>query len=425
MRTAFAPVTALLIGTTLLYLGYGLQTTLVPLRATAEGFNKLTIGLLGSVYYAGFVAGCFVGPFVIQRAGHIRAFAAMVSLVSAAALAFPMAVGGAEWLIFRFVIGLCISGVLIIIESWLNDKATSNTRGMVMSAYIIVSYGAITIGQLGVMTQPLSSFGLFSLCSILLSVAAVPVALTRSEQPPPIPTVRFRPRHLWSLAPAAFIGAFVSGLLTGSVLSMAAVYAVGEGFDTAQAAAFSSAIVLGGALGQYPFGRTSDFVDRRIVLLVAAVATAALCLTLALSAALGPLVAILLGFGLGFVMLPTYALAAAHAYDWTLHEDMVETSASMNLLFGLGSTAGPIIASVAMVIFGPSGLFLVLAASAVGLVAFIAVRVKIRRRPAEELRNEFDMYSTLPVGAPVPDAEAVLAAAEDPVAPKEEEEAVV
>ncbi|MEO1105778.1 MAG: MFS transporter, partial [Pseudomonadota bacterium] len=353
----------------------------------------------------GFVAGCLFAPYLIMRAGHIRAFAAMVSCVSAAALAFPLLVGEVQWIIFRFAIGVCISGVLVIIESWLNEKSNVNTRGAVMSTYIIISYGGITLGQLGVTTQPLSGFALFSICSILLSIAAVPVALTRASQPAPIPQVHFRPKRLWSLAPAAFVGALMSGILTGSVLTLSAVYAVGSGFSTNEAAFFASAIVLGGALGQYPFGRTSDFVDRRFVLLAAASASVALAGILALGPIMPPMTVLVFGLVLGFVMLPTYSLAAAHAYDWTEYEDMVETSAGMNLLFGVGSTMGPVIASLAMQVFGASGLFVVVAAAAGTLVAFLLLRIVRRAPPEETQRSEFDIYATAPVGAVVPEAD--------------------
>lgn len=418
LSKALAPVAALLAGTALLYLGHGLQMTLVPLRAALEGFGSLSLGLIGATYFAGFVAGCFVGPLLIQRAGHIRAFAAMVSIVSAVALAFPLVIGEAAWIIFRFATGICVSGVLVIIESWLNDKATSRTRGFVMSTYVVITYLAMTLGQLGVTVQPLSGFALFSLSSILISIAAVPVALTRSVQPAPVPRVRFRPARLWNIAPAAFVGALTSGAMGGSVLALGAVFAVSYEFSTSEAATFAAVIVLGGAIGQYPFGRTSDFVDRRIVLLVASVASILVSVVLMLgAAAMSPLMILGLGFLLGFVMLPTYAIAAAHAYDWTEFDDIVETSVGMTLLYGLGSTIGPMLASVAMLIVGPSGIMLVVAVAGGIIALFVAARIATRQAPAEEIRAEFDLYATAPVGpapgevdvtplVPDPDAEA-------------------
>ncbi|MCF3934215.1 MFS transporter [Acuticoccus sp. M5D2P5] len=413
MRAALAPVSALLIGVGLLYLGFGLQSTLVPLRADVEGFNRLSIGLLGSTYYAGFVAGCLFAPFVILRAGHIRAFAAMVSLVSAAALAFPLIIGEIEWIIFRFAIGFCISGILVIVESWLNEKATNVTRGVVMSTYVIITYVTITIGQLIITTMPVTNFALFSFCSIMLSLAAVPVALTRASQPVAIPVVRFRPHLLFSVAPAAFAGTFTSGVMTGSLFSLGAIYAVDVGFTKNEAAIFVSAAMVGGALGQYPFGRVSDFVDRRIVILVAVVATAAASFLLTFSDFMPAPLILVLGLVVGFTMLPIYSLAAAHAFDWTEPDNMVETSSALILLYGIGSTVGPLLSAFAMDIFGPGGLFLVMAIAAIGLAVFIMVRVLTRERPDEEMRSDFDIFSTAPVGGaltpePIPEDDPLL-----------------
>ncbi len=398
---ALAPVAALLLGTALLYLGYGLQATLIPLRADFEGFSRVAIGLLSSTYYAGFVAGCVFAPYIILRAGHIRAFAAMVSLVSAAALSFPLVTDEISWMVFRFGTGFCIAGLLVIIESWLNEKATNATRGTVMSTYIVITYVTISLGQLGVAVQPVSSFTLFALCSIMLSVAAVPVALTRASQPAPIPVVKFNPGILWSTAPAAFVGSFLSGVMAGSFTGLGSIFAIDSGFSTQEAAIFVSASVLGGAIGQYPLGRISDFVDRRLVLLGTAGATAAIGLLLAFADFLPDILILCFGFIVGLTMLPIYSLAAAHAYDWTKSEDIVPTSAALLIVFGVGSIVGPLVASSLMALIGPGGLFLTIACSAVALVFFVGARITIRRRPKEAMRTDFDYAATAVVGGAI------------------------
>lgn len=398
LRAALGPVTALLIGTFLLYAGYGLQATLVPLRADLEGFGRFAIGLIGSAYYVGFVLGCLFVPHLILRAGHIRAFATLMACVSAGVLAFPIILGSPQWILLRVAIGVCISGLLVIVESWLNEKATNESRGTVMSTYVVITYGAIVLGQMGVTAMPLTGFALFSFCSIILSLATVPVALTRASQPAPVPVVGFRPKKLFAVAPAAFAGAFTSGVMTGSVFSLGAIFALDVGFTTDEAALFVSAIMVGGALGQYPFGRLSDFFDRRLVLLGIAAGTVAMAL-LTVAMSLGPKSGLLIAGGLyGFVMLPTYSLAAAHAFDWTKHEDMVETSAGLILMFGVGSVLGPIVASAIMGMTGPSGLFLTHAVAAALLAGFLGLRLFSRRRPSEAMRSDFDIFSTAPVG---------------------------
>lgn len=67
-------------------MGSGLQNTLVPVRAEIEGFQALVLGGLGAAYYFGFMIGCIAAPLIVQRAGHIRSFVAMVSIGSSVAL---------------------------------------------------------------------------------------------------------------------------------------------------------------------------------------------------------------------------------------------------------------------------------------------------------------------------------------------------
>lgn len=399
LRRAIAPVTAVLIGTGLLYLGYGLQSMLVPLRGSAEGFNRVEIGLFGSAYYGGFVAGCLFAPYLIIRAGHIRVFAAMMAIISAASLVFPLLVSVPSWIVLRILIGFCFAGVVVIIESWLNDKTSNENRGLVMSVYIIVAYATIMLGQLGVTLHTVNDFALFAICAILLSLASVPVTMTRTTQPAPIPVVRFRVRHLYAAAPAAFAGSFTSGIMNGSIYSLGVIYAMEAGIHSSEAAFFVSATVLGGALGQYPFGRLSDFADRRLVLLVALAGTAAGSILLALAGPfLPPWGLVGLGLCTGLFMFPVYSVAAAHAFDRTTSGDMVETSAALLLIFGAGSALGPIVAAFAMRLFGASGLFLTIAAATVALALFVVFRVLLRRPAPGEERSGFDIFSTAPVG---------------------------
>jgi MFS family permease len=409
-----APVTAILLGTGLLYLGYGLQSTLVPLRASAEGFNRVSIGLLGSAYYGGFVAGCLFAPYLIIRAGHIRVFAAMMAVIAAASLVFPLWISVTGWFLLRTLIGFCFAGVVVIIESWLNDKATNANRGLVMSIYIIVTYATIMLGQLGVTLHTVDDFALFAVCGILLSVASVPVTMTRTTQPAPIPVVRFRPRALFAAAPAAFAGTFTSGILNGSMYSLGVIYAIEAGIQPSDAAFFVAASVLGGALGQYPFGRLSDFVDRRLVLLFALAGTTAGAMLLALLGPFLPAFAlVLLGLATGLFLFPVYSVAAAHAYDRTRSEDMVETSAALLLIFGAGSALGPIAAAFAMRLFGAPGLFLTIGTATAALALFVIFRVLLRKPTPGDERTGFDIFSTAPVGGaltpgPIPDDEPAL-----------------
>jgi MFS family permease len=392
-----APVASLFLGIAFLLCGNGLQTTLVPLRAAAEGFSAIEIGMIGSSYYLGFVAGCLAGPYLILQAGHIRAFAALVSAASAVALVHPIAIDSLAWIGARAVTGFSLAGLYLIVESWLNDRATNANRGFVMSAYIIVNFVTITAGQLLVTTAPVTGFELFAVASILVSIAAIPVALSRSAQPAPIALVQFRPVKLYRMAPVGLVGTFLIGVANGAFWALGTLYATSRGLNANAAAVFMSIAVIGGALMQWPIGRLSDLFDRRIVLAGVMILAAAISLLLAiLPLGGGGLAAMALAFGM--TTLTGYSVAAAHAYDRADRSSYVEMAAGVLLANGLGSVIGPISASALIAGFGAPSLFLFIAGTQLLLTLFIGLRTLVRPAATDDEKTGFDVYSTSPVG---------------------------
>jgi MFS family permease len=398
MLAAIGAIASLLVGVAFLISGHGLQLTLVPLRAAAEGWTPFQIGIIGSAYYVGFVAGCVAAPFVILRAGHIRAFAALVSLCAAVTILQAVVVAVVPWILFRLLVGAALAGLYMIIESWLNDRATNQNRGTIMSVYIAVNFAAITIGQLMVTFDAPTSFTLFAFASALISLSTIPVVLTKSAQPAPITAARIRPRELYEASPVGMVGVTVVGIANGAFWSLVAVYAIGEGLDSSQVAVFTGLATIGGALAQWPVGRISDRVDRRIVLIVLLVLAAAVGLALAFLPIAGGLW-IPLAVLFGVTTLPTYAIAAAHAYDHAPPGGYVATAAGLMLANGVGASVGPLLAAGLMEATSTATLFLFTAFAQSGLALFAIARMKTRAAPAGGDKTGFDLAATAPVGA--------------------------
>jgi MFS family permease len=400
MAMSLRPIISLLIGVALLLAGAGLQVTLLPLRGSAEGFSTFALGMIGSAYYVGFVSGCLTGPYVILRAGHIRAFAALVAMAAAAVLAYGLAPDPIAWTVFRAITGFSLAGFYLVIESWLNDRASNETRGFVMSSYVAVNLGALAAGQMLVTLYPVDGYRSFMLAGILTALAIVPVALTRSAQPAPLTIVSFRPTQLYESAPVALVACFMIGVAHGAFWSLGPLSVAGDGFSVTEVAAFMSIAVIGGALAQYPAGRLSDRMDRRLVLLVLLIGSTVTSLLLWIFAPVGfSLVA--LGFLFGALSLPSYSLAAAHGYDKTANADMVPTAATMLLANGLGSVGGPVAAAVLMSHAGPRSLFLFMAAALGALAAYVLYRTTVQGPVAQPEKTEFDLATTAQVGTVV------------------------
>ncbi|MCR4281801.1 MAG: MFS transporter, partial [Bauldia sp.] len=318
------PIFSLLLGLFFLIVGHGMQIALIPLRAKAEGWSDVEIGAIGSAYYIGFVIGCVGAPYLIRRAGHIRAFAALVALVSSAMVAHPLWVAFPVWFGLRMLLGASLAGLYMVMESWINDRAANTNRGLTMSAYIMVNYGALAIGQLMVTLYSPLEFSLFAIATISMSLAAIPLALTRQAQPAPVAMVRFRPLSLYRTSPVGFVGVTASGVANGSFWSLGAVAAVGIGMSSRDAAFFMGIVTAAGALAQWPAGRLSDKIDRRLVLVTLLVAAAFVGLLFAFLPIAGKGWLVLAAL-FGMAIAPTYSVAAAHAYDYATKGTTVET----------------------------------------------------------------------------------------------------
>lgn len=400
MIATLAPVGALLLSVALLLTGNGLQGTLLPVRASLENFGPLSIGVMGSAYYVGFVAGCVLTPKLIRRVGHIRLFTAMVAVASVVPLLHAILVGAPGWWLLRGMTGLCMAGLYLIIESWLNERATPENRGMIFTTYTTVNFSVITLGQMLMLADDPLRFHLFSLASILVSLAAVPVALTRSPQPAPISSARLNLRSLYRVSPVGVAGVLTVGLANGAFWGVAPAFASQMGLSVPQIAWFMSATVIGGALSQWPFGRLSDRMDRRKTILIACALACAAALLLIFAGVAMPTMMIAAAFMFGVFSFPLYALSAAHANDMAKDVDFVAIAGGLLLINGVGSVIGPVIGGIAMDRFGPLGLFGFTALTHASMVVFTLYRMRQRAAPPQEQKADFvPMPSTAPVRA--------------------------
>jgi MFS family permease len=381
VRHALGPVAALLCSVAILLTGQGLQQTLLPVRGQMETFSTLSLGALGAGYFLGFAAGCLLGPQLVRRAGHIRTFTAMTAIASAAPLLHSLLVMAPSWAVLRMVSGFCFAVLYIVIESWLNERSTNETRGLVLSAYLVINLTVMTLGQMLITTYSPDGFELFVLASVIVSLAAVPIALSSAVAPAPVRSVRVRPLHIYRVSPVAFAGTFGVGLSNGAWWSLAPLFAQRVGLDLNGIALFLSATVIGGAIGQWPLGRLSDRTDRRHVLVgVCLLAAATGGTILAVSASAGHWM-LLLGGIWGAFAFPLYSIAVAHANDFAQPDEFVEVSSGLLLVYAAGAVFGPILASGLMSATSAAGLYAMTAGIHL-LVAVFAIWRITRRPPA-------------------------------------------
>ena len=385
MLRVLSSVAPLLLGVAILLTGQGLQGTLLPVRANLEGFSTLAIGLMGAAYFFGFTLGCLRGSTLLRRVGHIRVFAAMTAVASAVPLLHGLWVETWLWWLLRFVTGYCFAVLYVVIESWLNEQSTNETRGTVFSAYTLITLTVLAVGQQMLLLYDPQQMALFAIASAIVSMAAIPVVLSVAPTPEQSEErVRLNLRRLFQISPAGALGCLASGLANGPFWALAPVFVAGYSTDVSLAAWFMTAAVLGGALGQWPLGFWSDRVDRRWVIGFAALAGLLAGLVSWLFHSSASVVA-LMTFGAvwGAVAFPIYAVSVAHSNDHARPNEYVMVSSGLLLMYGIGAIAGPFAASLIMQWTGSGGLFLYTAMIHLLLLAYVVFRF-VRSKPVPE-----------------------------------------
>lgn len=398
--SSIAALGAIVTGALILQIGSTTVNTVVPLKMALEQKAPLLIGIVGSAYSLGFLAGCFIVPGFIRRIGHIRAFAVFAALQAVLTLSFALTPLD-SWGLWRLGMGLGGAGHAICIESWISGQAKAGQRGRLFGFYQILNRVALISSQIAVGYVSLQSNNIFLIASATFSMALIPVAMTRAKGPESAEVISVRLNTMWQYAPAAVIGCLYVGLMGGALTNVAPAYGILIGLDQKWAILLTAGIQIGALMLQWPLGLLADRVESRIVML-SATASVVVC-TLALGAVLW--LALPHGrfwlFGLfaliGAGSMPIYTVAVAHAYYRLGRERALGLSAQLLFLWAVGSAVGPIVAAAFMQVTGPNGLLAYLGLLSAATAAYLAFR--LRRKPPEA-----DPFAERPATAPtIPD----------------------
>ena len=275
-------------------------------------------------------------------------------------------------MLVRFVLGAVMCGSYTVIESWLAEQSDSTRHGRVLSVYTAIVLVSMAVGQYLLGLTEANPLYPFILVSLLVGLAIVPVSLTRSLAPAPVPATRFNFFKLYRRSHTAFAGALGSGVVMGGFWGLGAIYALSVTNDPSFVPTFIAANIIGGALAQYPIGMASDRIDRRYVL-------AALCAASGVSA-FGLMLAdtreaLLLGaFAFGAFANSLYAVALAKAADNSKSEEFVTIGSSVLLLNALGSASSALVIGWAMRSMGDGALFALVGAASLVTGVFIILQ---------------------------------------------------
>ncbi|MDG1457494.1 MAG: MFS transporter [Pseudoprimorskyibacter sp.] len=410
---------ALLLGMCLMMVGNGLQGSLLAVRGEAAGFEALAMSVVMSSYFAGFLIASRVTPAMIRRVGHVRVFAALGSLVSAVLILYPVFPNPVAWSLERVLIGFCFCGVYVTAESWLNNAASNDTRGQALSLYMIVQMTGIIASQGLLLVPDSSGWLLFVVPSVLVSISFAPILLSITPTPAFESSKPMTLREIYQVSPLSVIGMLILGGIFAAQFGMSAVYAASVEMTLPQMSMFVASFYVGALVLQYPLGWISDRVDRRkLIIVMSAIGGMAALLGYIGGGSFTLLLGV--GFVIGAMSNPLYALLIAYANDFLEPDDMPAASAGLLFANGLGAIAGPLVIGWAIQRAGPSAFFLLISVQLSALVIYGLYRMTQRAAPSVEDTASYAVLT--PAASPVA-VEVAQEYAIDTAADQEEEAA--
>lgn len=343
--------------TVLMLLGSGLLTTYIALRLASVNVSGMLIGAITTANYVGLVIGGKVGHFLIARVGHIRAYVSCAGIISAAVLAHGLTDFIPAWIVFRGIIGLCMMCQYMVLESWLNETAKSDQRGVVFGFYMAASYLGMALGQVVLMILPDLGREALMVIAMFFSLCLVPIALTTRTQAHQMSPAPMELKYFITEIPKIVAATLIIGMIVGSFYGLAPLYSSLKGMTTEQTGLFMALCITAGLLVQGPLGWLSDRYDRTVLIRMAALLLVAAALPLATIGDTSLYMVLGLGITVSLLQFSLYPLVVALANDRIDSERRVSLAACLLMAFGIGASIGPLAIGTAIELVGANMLY--------------------------------------------------------------------
>jgi MFS family permease len=313
-------------------------------------------------------------------------------MASLAILMHAVFVNPYVWIVGRFLTGLSLIGVYIVVESWLNDRATNRNRGEVLSIYMFITFFGMGLGTLLLNFSSPEKYEPFILISLLFSIALIPILLTKRKPPKFKKISSINIKQLYKISPLGTFSMFCTGFIHSSLFTLGAVYAAKMNFTIFEISLFLFLISTAGALFQWPIGYYSDRHDRRIIIIGCSFFSMLFCIFAIISSGTSlEQMYLASSVGINKVMffifstlyagfaLPIFTLNLAYVNDFIQKGKFVAAGAGLQIIFGLGAMGGPLLCSIFMKIYGVNGFFVYLAIFHLMIGLFGMYRITRRR----------------------------------------------
>ncbi|MCE5975834.1 MFS transporter [Pseudomonas sp. JR33AA] len=358
-------------------LALGVSMPLVSLRLEAWGYGSFAIGVMAAMPALGVLAGASLAS---RLAGWVGVPSAMRLCLWGGALSIGLLAllpSYPLWLLLRLMIGMSLTVVFILGESWINQLVVEQWRGRLVALYgssyaLSQLAGPLVLGFLG----SDDDFGFWAATGLLL---AAPLVLLGRGGAPSTEACNVTFGDLFAFCRRLPVIAWAIALFASfeaMILTLLPVYCLQQGFSTEIALFMVSTVVVGDAVLQLPIGALADHMSRRTLFTGCAVTLLVSSLAIPLllhTPVIWPLW-VLFGASAGGLFTLSLVLIGERYRD----DELVRANAHVAQLWGIGCLLGPLLAGAGSQWISGHALLLLMAAGAAGLV------VLTRRRGAFE-----------------------------------------
>ena len=365
-KFSLSPVSSLFFAIAFLAIGYGMILTFMGIYLKELGLNDAIIGLINASFFLGAIGSSIFSQKIISSVGHIRSFATFASLMVISFLTQALFFNEYLWAFLRFVSGFAFYALLIIIESWLNEKSSQKHRGKILAIYTIIFYLATALGQVFLNIKGDTIYIIFILGSVLILFSVLFISMTKIKEPILKPFEKYSFPKLYNVVPLALTGSFIGGFFVGGFFTMVPIYLMQKYSSIETVSLFMACSIIGGLISQWPIGILSDKYGRRKIIAYSGFYIFFISLLFLFSHLLDNYI-YFLGIFLGFSIFSIYPLSLARANDVVdENKDIVEISRTLLFAYSLGSFIAPIILGIGLfyylefifLVFAILGLFL-------------------------------------------------------------------
>ena len=359
LKTYILPISSLFLSITFLAIGYGIMITYIGVYLKQAGVSSFSIGLINSAFFLGAIASSIFSQKIISTIGHIRSFASFAALMVIAFLLHSVYLNEFFWGFLRLISGFSFYALLIIVESWLNEKSSNSQRGQILAIYTIIFYLSTALGQLFLTIPKDSEFFVFTVGSVLVLFSLITIAMTKIKEPILKPFEQYSFPKLYSIVPLALTGSFIGGFFVGSFFTMLPLTILNKFDSTTILSIFMSLTLIGGLVSQWPIGKLSDKYGRRKLIAFCGFFTTFVSLLFIIVPELNSYYYIL-ALLLGVTIFAIYPLSLARANDvLDENKDMVEISRALLFAYGAGSFIAPIILGIIFTFLNYEAIFFI------------------------------------------------------------------